>query len=168
MSLAHLNQIPWNKDKFHSEETKEKMRLSSKKRKQRDGYIHSPETRKKISVGILKRKEKLGYIHSPETRKKLRISTINRILRNSNTLSIGKNEKQILDEQEIKDNCKIQRQYKIKDLGYIADGYDKEANIIYEVYEDYHNKQKEKDLKRQKEIQNHSHCDFKIIWDKKL
>jgi hypothetical protein len=79
--------------------------------------------------------------------------------------SFGRNETQLLNEQEQKDNCKILRQYKIEKLGYVIDGYCPETNTVYEIYESYHNKQKEHDLKRQEEIQKHLNCDFKIIWD---
>lgn len=79
--------------------------------------------------------------------------------------AIGRHETQLLDEQEKIDNCKIDRNFSI--IGYYPDGYCHETNTIYEVYEHYHTyeAQKQRDTNRQKEIQDHLKCDFKIIWD---
>lgn len=81
--------------------------------------------------------------------------------------TIGKNEKTLLNQQEINDNCIICRQYYITDLGFWVDGYCKETNTIYEVFEKAHlnTKKRNKDLKRQKEIQDLLNCEYKIIWD---
>jgi len=78
---------------------------------------------------------------------------------------IGKREKELLDKQEQLDNCIIDRFFTV--IGYYPDGYCHETNTIYEVYEKHHKREstKERDLIRQKEIQNHLKCDFKIIWD---
>lgn len=107
-----------------------------------------------------------GRKHSKEAKKKMRIFALNRFLKDG--MFVGKNEKQILDRQEQLDNCKIIRQFIIHPLGYIADGYCQETNTIYEVYEKHHlgKIKKERDIKRQQLIQEHLHCDFKIIWDK--
>jgi very-short-patch-repair endonuclease len=78
--------------------------------------------------------------------------------------NVGNHEIQLLDKQEQKDSCKILRQWNTG-LGYTADGYCKENNTVYEVYEKFHRKRIEHDLKRQNEIQKHLNCDFKIIWD---
>ena len=78
---------------------------------------------------------------------------------------VGKNEQILLDAQEILDNCKIDRTFKV--LGYHPDGYCHETNTIYEVYESYHLRpiQREKDIKRQSLIQKHLQCKFIIIED---
>jgi very-short-patch-repair endonuclease len=77
----------------------------------------------------------------------------------------GKNEKRLLDLQEVKDNCKILRQHHIKEAGYFADGYCPETNTVYEIYESRHLHHVEHDLKRQAEIQNSLNCNFHVIWD---
>jgi len=79
--------------------------------------------------------------------------------------NLGKHETQLLNEQEKKDKCTILRQYYI--IGFKVDGYCKETNTVYEVYEKGHfSKQKIKqDLKRQKEIENELNCKFVIIKD---
>jgi hypothetical protein len=78
---------------------------------------------------------------------------------------VGNNEIQLLHEQEIKDNCTIIMPYKM--YPYTLDGYCKETNTAYEVYERYHTtqKQKDKDKIRQNHIQEQLKCNFVIIWD---
>ena len=51
----------------------------------------------------------------------------------------------------------------IPELGYWVDGYDPEKNIVIEFYEKAHNKRKEKDEQRQKEITEHLGCEFIIL-----
>lgn len=55
-------------------------------------------------------------------------------------------------------------EFHIKELGYFVDGYDKENNVVYEYDEPFHynidGTLKEKDSKRQKEIENLLKCDF--------
>ena len=79
--------------------------------------------------------------------------------------NIGNNEIKLLNEQEILDNCIIDRNFKVG--MYNPDGYCKDTNTIYEVYEKYHTytKQHESDIKRQSYIQKHLKCNFVIIWD---
>lgn len=133
--------------KKHKFETIQKMRLIKiGKNNPLFGKNLSNEHRRKIRIAIIKHIEKTGFIRC----------------------FIGKNEKIILDEQEKINNCKIIRQYHIKELGYVVDGYCQETNMVYEIYEPFHycNKEKtEKDLKRQKEIQNFLNCNFIIIED---
>ena len=107
----------------------------------------------------------LGKHHSDETKQKMRISTIKYIENSKGPLRtrIGRQETQLLDLQEQKDSCNIQRQYQIKTLGYIVDGYCHETNTIYEVYEPWHNKKIQKDLQRQNEICNELSCNFVIL-----
>ena len=54
-------------------------------------------------------------------------------------------------------------EYCVKELGYYLDGYDIENNIAYEYNESYHfsgGKLREKDLTRQKAIEEVLHCQF--------
>jgi len=80
--------------------------------------------------------------------------------------NIGNNEKYLLDKQEQIDNCIIERDFKIGP--YSPDGYCRETNTIYEVYEKYHygwQRQIEHDKKRQIYIENKLKCKFVIIKD---
>jgi hypothetical protein len=54
-------------------------------------------------------------------------------------------------------------EFYIEELGYWVDGYSKEKNIVIEYYESFHEKHKEKDLRRQNEITKHLNCKFIII-----
>ena len=83
----------------------------------------------------------------------------------TNFHAMGLNEESLLNKQEIIDNCKIIRDFTV--AGYYPDGYCKETNTIYEVYEKYHNypEQKKHDIKRQKIIQDTLKCNFVIIYD---
>ena len=77
--------------------------------------------------------------------------------------NMGKNEERLLNEHEVKDGCKIIRNFTIN--GYVPDGYCKSTNTIYEVYEKYHRYQKEYDKTRMDEIKEALGCQFKIIYD---
>jgi very-short-patch-repair endonuclease len=150
-----------NKGKLRSEEFKKNLSTYRK------GKPLSSETRLKISkIHSGHSTRGRGWKHSNETKNKMRnIRTIKNI-ESGKWCSIGKNETQLLNEQEIKDNCKIIRQFVINKLGYTADGYCKETNTIYEVYESAHEKRVFQDLKRENEICNLLNCDFIIIWDR--
>jgi len=111
---------------------------------------------------------KLGKKRKPFSKEHIRNITISarqRCVRVGRVINIGKREKQILDERESTDSCKIIRQYCIETLGYTVDGYCLETNTVYEVYERYHDYQVQKDLERENEICRHLGCDFIIIWD---
>ncbi len=73
----------------------------------------------------------------------------------------GKNEKQILDIQERRDNCVIVRDYRVG--RYWPDGYCKESNTVYEVYESHHKYKQDYDVKRQSYIQHKLNCKFVIL-----
>jgi len=105
---------------------------------------------------------KTGTKDTEETRRKKRCALLKHVEKYG-PFRVGKNEKQILDEQEKKENIKIIRSFKIKELGYCVDGYCKETNTCYEVDEyssHYSLKSREHDAKRQKEIEEHLHCKF--------
>lgn len=79
---------------------------------------------------------------------------------------IGKNECKLLNEQEVKNNCKIDRNFKIGP--FFPDGYCHETNTIYEIYEQWHYSSKEQieyDKTRQEYIINKLSCKFIIIQD---
>ena len=79
----------------------------------------------------------------------------------------GSNEKKILDEIERKEGIKILRECCIAG-SYFPDGYCEESNTIYEVYELFHYKSKEKieqDKIREERIKKILNCNFVIIND---
>jgi len=127
---------------------------------------HNPMKRPEVVAKVSgKNNHRFGKRHSKDTLRKMRVSALLRIQNQINgCLSLGKNEKLLLDEQEKTDGVKIIRQWDTG-LGYVVDGYCPETNTIYEVYEKYHNKQVQKDLERETEICTRLSCDFIIIWD---
>ena len=79
--------------------------------------------------------------------------------------SFNKEACKLFDDIMIKDGIFIQHamnggEYYIKELGYWLDGYDKENNVAYEFDEEYHKYKKERDLKRQQEIEKFLGCSF--------
>jgi len=156
IGLSSKGRIPANKGKPRSQETRDKIALKLK------GTTAGRKNPMYGKVGARK-----GMKTSPETRRKQRISHIAHAEKTGQKwLGIGKNETQLLDQQEKIDNCKILRQYRIKDLGYFVDGYDPINNRVYEVYERAHDAQVQKDFERETEICNHLSCDFVILWDR--
>ena len=79
-------------------------------------------------------------------------------------VTMGTNEKELLDKQEKIDQCVIHRGIQI--LNFFVDGYCYKTNTVYEVYEKYHDKTIWYDLKREEEICHALHCDFVIIYDR--
>lgn len=102
-----------------------------------------------------------------ETKIKMRKTAIKKYLKTKLPRQ-GKNEKKILDKIEKLIGYKIIRQYSVD--GYFVDGYCKETNTVYEVYEQYHKKDKiaKKDRERRKYIRKNLNCKLLIINDKKL
>ena len=151
--------------RHHSEETKRKMSMAKKgKSSTRKGKHMPKEAIEKI------RNFRIGKHNSDAAKRKLRLSTIAHIKRTSGIIPIvGKNEKTILDKLEKENNIQIKRNFHIKNLGYFLDGYCKETNTAYEVDEKYHfdfnGNLREKDIKRQNEIENELNCDFIRIKD---
>jgi len=121
--------------------------------------IFTKETRMKMSIAQRNKKP-----ITEETRMKMRISQIKHIEETGgNYCSIGKNETQILDNIEQQHNIKITRQYPV--IGYFLDGYDEQNNVVYEVDEKHHLKQKIKDEQRKNNIIRELQCDFVIVED---
>jgi len=136
LSNSHLGQKPWNKGLNEPISVTEKR---VKNRKANGNNVCSEETKRKIRVGMMNHLEKVG---APR---------------------VGKNETRILDDLGIPS---LLRQHRIEALGYIVDGYDPEANRVFEVYEIRHKKTQNKDQQRMDEIINHLGCDFVIIHDR--
>ena len=113
-------------------------------------------------------------IFSDEHIRKLRLKKIEQISKNKfngNQVSPSFNPIgcEILDRISSEKNVHIQHamnggEFYIKYLGYWVDGYDKENNIVYEIDEklhyDFNENLKEKDIKRQTQIQEYLGCQF--------
>jgi hypothetical protein len=109
-----------------------------------------------------------GKLVSKKTRNKRKFSFLKHIIKNGGRSNFGKNETKLLNKQEKIDKCKIKRQHLIvfTDSKFVwLDGYNKKKNTVYEVYEKYHKKTKQHDLKRFKKIYKYLKCNFVIIYD---
>lgn len=126
-----------------------------------NGPMCSEEVRKKSRTTCLVRYGVENYAQSTEYKTKIVESKID-----NGTLywpSIGKNEKALLDAVELEIGHRLIRQYKVKN--YFIDGYCKETNTVYEVYEAKHKCQVDEDEKRKKIIVDTLKCEFVVIWD---
>lgn len=139
------------------------------------GKKRSEEMRKRISETLKgikrseKTKQKMRKPKSKEARKNMRLSAIKRIERENGQMSPNYNPRAI---PVIKKEAK---KYNITDLqhaenggefqfrGFYADGFSKEKNIWFEYYEKAHEKQKERDERRKKEIEKYLGCTFIVI-----
>jgi len=110
-----------------------------------------------------------GYIHSDETKRKQRIRRLESL--NAKTPcypGYNKTACTRIDEYGQQHGYNFQHaenggEYFISQLGYYIDGYDKEKNVVIEYDEKHHFKNKklrEKDIKRQKEIEDYLKCKF--------
>jgi hypothetical protein len=114
--------------------------------------------------GLPKEKQpKFGHRVSEETKVKIRIAIFERVKKNVGLPFplLGRNEKEILDKLEQEMNYKILRQFKV--MGYFLDGYIPELKLAIEV--DERPKDKERDTKRQKRIEEELGCTFRRIND---
>jgi hypothetical protein len=148
---------------FMSDIAKEKLRQNShffilnKEHKGKTyNELHGEEKAKEL-LNKLSRpyEEKMDVKIAIEVKRKARERKLKEIKTNGFWMTLGKNEAQLLDEQEIKDNCKIERQFRVPTLNYVVDGY-----------ENYHRTQIQKDFQRQNEIKEYLKCKFVIIEDK--
>jgi hypothetical protein len=114
--------------------------------------------------------EKTWKKHTPETVAKMRINMVNKLNLLCKDFHPPYNKNGCMYfEQMMKDsNIFIQHaenfgEFHIKELGYWVDGYDKENNVVYEWDEKWHYKDnllRDKDLKRQREIEKLLGCTF--------
>lgn len=122
-----------------------------------------PWTSERNKKNIGEKNSFFGHKHTEETKQINRLNRQKSILLHGGRPNIGKNEKQALDEVEKLFKIKIIRQYPIS--GYFVDGYCKEKNIVFEVYEKFHERQRTKDKKREDFIINKLKCKFVRIKD---
>jgi hypothetical protein len=137
--------IPWNKGKSMSEE--HRIKLADSLKNTRFGKSPDAETRKKLRKSIVDRLEKINKKFHPPYNKK-GCEYFNKLM-----IETGTNIQHAENGGE----------FHIKELGYWVDGYDKENNIVYEWDEKSHyinGKLKEKDISRQREIENFLNCLF--------
>jgi hypothetical protein len=148
-------------------ETREKIRQTQigkkmseeSKQKMSDNHNHNYEVYKNPIRNEKIRQANLGRKYSEETKMKMRISAF----KTCGVIypKIGHNEKNILDKLEIELGCRIIRQFEVE--GYFIDGYIPEISLAIEI--DERPKNKERDIERQKIIENKLNCKFMRIND---
>ncbi len=106
--------------------------------------------------------------NNPSTKLKKRLANISyrKINHPNQAMVVGKHEKQIIDNLE-KQYGQIDRQVDPGNVGYLVDGYSPELNIVFEVDEKHHFKEKQnkKDQEREQYIGEKLHCKFIRIKD---
>jgi hypothetical protein len=167
------------KEKMNSPEMKEKMRKIQTSQEYREklsaalmGRKHTQESKLKMKGPRIclqgENNPNFGKCrkHTDEDKRKMREAVVRRVQKYG-----------IISRNFNPDACKIIDEYGQKNgynfqhamnggeyscIGYLVDGYDKEKNVVIEIDEPYHNKlsQKEKDIKRQKRIEEHLQCKF--------
>lgn len=111
-----------------------------------------------------------GKSHTKEVKTKMRKSAIKRLKNRKGQINPNYNSNacKIIEEYGMKFGCKFKHaenggEYFINELGYWVDGYNKENNIVIEVYESYHyqgGSLREKDKQREEEIKDFLDCRF--------
>jgi hypothetical protein len=123
---------------------------------------HSPESKKKMSIAVIQRKVKHGFLVSPEARIRLRTAAFEyaKTITGCICPRIGQTEKLILDKFESIFKYPVIRQYKVN--GFFLDGYIPELHLAIEIDEKKHDNEyyKQKDAKRQEEIEKVLNCKF--------
>lgn len=159
--------------KHHTEETKRILREINVDRK------ISEEAHKKLCEARIKqirkphteesklkmREIKLGKKDSDETKRKKRLAVSEWMRQNSMAPNYNPKACLLIEECGKQYGYNFQHaenggEYHIEKLGYWVDGYDREKNVVIEVDEKRHLSHKEKDLKRQQEIENLLNCTF--------
>lgn len=124
-----------------------------------------------------RRKGLIGNVTSDETKKKIRKSCIKYIETckleggqmypkyNKSSIPILEQKAKELGITDLQ-HAENGGEYYIRELGYWVDGYSKEKNIVIEYYEKFHERNKERDNRRQREIEDFLKCKFVIINEK--
>lgn len=155
ISKNQIGRIPWNKDKtgVYSQETLRKIGESSKGRP-------SPKKDKPLSES---------------TKKKLRLKRIEQLNTRHGQISPNYNPIacQLFEDINREMNWNGQHaenggEFFIKELGYWVDYYEPNLNIVIEFDENKHKYTVDKDMKRQKEIEDHLGCKFYRIPENRL
>lgn len=146
------------------------------------GKTHTKAVRKKLSKLNTERLKNNNPMNNPDSVKKIRLKKIKRI---NDSLGAGFQVLPAYNKSSIKHIEKVATdmgitdlqhaenggEFHIKELGYWVDGYSKEKNIVIEYDERAHfnldGSLKEKDRRRQKEIEEHLGCKFiRIKYDR--
>ena len=162
LSKEHCKKLSKShKGNTHSEEIKQKIGEAQ------IGKILSEEIKQKISKNHAK--YWLGKTHSEETKQKMRLIAITNIEKKGSVRPNYNLEAcRFIEEYGLKHGYNFQHaenggEFHIKGLGYWVDGYDEKKNTVIEYDEPAHYQNgelKEKDVRRQQEIEEYLGCEF--------
>lgn len=168
-----IKNVPWNKGIKMSEEHSAKLSRLRKGVSWEERMGPKKAARHRKCVGKLISKAKMGYKHSPETISKLRKARIKQIREarcNGNQFfpSYNKNAIEIIDQFGNVNGFTFQHaenygEYFVEGIGCWVDGYDKQQNVVVEVYEPHHYRSgilKKKDIRREQHIIDALKCTF--------
>ena len=171
LSPTHRKKISdGNKGKHNkvlSEETKQKISISHIGHHYNKGIKFSKKARENMALAHI---GKSKGPHSEDHKTKIRLSLIktieNRKLNGNQIIpSYNKYACKIIEEYGKQNGYNFQHaenggEYRIKELGYWVDGYDKDKNIVIEYYENKHKQNVDKDEIRKNQIINLLGCKF--------
>lgn len=155
--------------KHHTEETKQKLSEALKTSEAAKVVRNTKEYHQRLREGMLNSTALKISRNSEEYKAKKRLQWIKCVeLGTKPKVSFNPKACKVLDLIAEENHSHIQHamnggEYCVKELGYYLDGYDIENNIAYEYDESYHfskGKLREKDLARQKAIEEVLHCQF--------
>ncbi len=175
MSESQKGRVSAMKGRVHTKETRKKMHENhpdiSGKNHPMYGKRHTDETKMKMSEARRGKNHPLfGKHHSKESKRKMRLSRIKEIKDKNGTIFPNYNKEACEYFRKFdKDNDTQGRyavygggEYFIEKLGYWPDYINFDMKLIMEWDEEYHKYQKDKDIQRQKEIQEY-YPDFEFI-----
>ena len=155
--------------KKHTEATRKHLSEAIKNSEKHKRAVESQEYRNKLKNALLNSEKLKESRKSEEYRNKKRVQY-------SECVKLGTKPRTCFNPKACKVFDKIMEEtgvfiqhamnggeYLVEGLGYWLDGYDAENNVAYEYDEKYHfvgGKLREKDLKRQKQIEEKLHCKF--------
>ena len=137
-------------------------------RKKNDWPGHTEKWKQAVKLSNINR------VVSDETRSRMRLAAIERMKKQYGQISPNYNKHACLIFEEINKEMNWSGQHAenggeffIKKLGYWVDYYEPTLNIVIEFDEKHHKYKKEKDIKRQKEIEEFLECKFYRITNNK-
>ena len=160
--------------KKHTDETKKHLSEAIKNSEKHKKVTESPEYREKLKNALLNSEKLKESRKSEEYRNKKRVQFSECIKLGTKPHScFNPKACRIFDKIMEEQGIFIQHamnggEYLVEGLGYWLDGYDAENNVAYEYDENHHfvgGKLRDKDIKRQKEIEEKLHCKFVRLKD---
>jgi hypothetical protein len=165
-SIKNFTGKTW--EEIYGEDRAKELRSQKSTRMIENPPMKNPESVLKM---VRTRKENGSYVTSPETILKIRLKFIERIkqLKGQFFPAYNHSSIQIIEQYGLENGFNFSHaenggEFRISELGYWPDGYDKEHNVVIEFYEKHHydifGNLKERELERERQIMNCLNCKF--------